>query len=59
MFVERAYNPAEPAFRPVTGHGGEMTEFENTFPDIGSMNDEELKAVLLGKVSAGPEEETS
>ena len=48
MFVERAYNPAEPAFRPVTGHGGEMTEFEDTFPDIGSM-----------KVSAVPEEETS
>ena len=36
-----------------------MTEFEDTFPDIGSMNDEELKAVLLGKVSAGAEEETS
>jgi hypothetical protein len=58
-----------------------MTEFEDTFPDIGSMNDEELKAliserergdatisggdvqqlteVLLGKVPAVPEEETS
>jgi hypothetical protein len=36
-----------------------MTEFEDTFADIGSMNDEALKALLLGKVSAVPEEETS
>ena len=35
-----------------------MTEFEDTFADIGSMN-EALKAPLLGKVSAVPEEETS
>ena len=34
-----------------------MTEFEDTFPDIGSMNDEELKA-LIGNVSAVSEEET-
>ncbi len=59
MFVARAYNPrrAGPWGRePATG--GEMTEFEDTFPDIGSMNDEELKA-LIGKVPAVSEEETS
>ena len=58
MFVARAYNPrrAGPWGRePATG--GEMTEFEDTFPDIGS-NDEELKA-LIGKVPAVSEEETS
>ena len=33
-----------------------MTEFEDTFLDIGSMHDEELKALLLGKVLAVPEE---
>ena len=33
---------------PGTGRpGGEMsTEFEDTFPDIGSMNDDELKALI-------------
>jgi hypothetical protein len=36
-----------------------MTEFEDTFPDIGSMHDEELKALLLGKGSVVPEGETS
>ena len=59
MFVARPYNPlrAGPWGRePATG--GEMTEFEDTFPDIGSMNDEELKA-LIGNVSAVSEEETS
>ena len=52
MFVARPYNPlrAGPWGRePATG--GEMTEFEDTFPDIGSMNDEELKA-LIGNVPA-------
>ena len=60
MFVARAYNPrrAGPWGRePATG--GEMTEFEDTFPDIGSMHDEELKVLLLGKVPAVPEEEIS
>ena len=59
MFVARPYNPlrAGPWGRePATE--GEMTEFEDTFPDIGSMNDEELKA-LIGNVSAVSEEETS
>jgi hypothetical protein len=59
MFVPRAYTPGEPALQAGNGHRGEMTEFEDTFADIGSMNDEELKALLLGKVSAVPEEETS
>ena len=59
MFVARPYNPlrAGPWGRePATG--GEMTEFEDTFPDIGSMNDEEMKA-LIGNVPAVSEEETS
>ena len=41
-----------------------MTEFEDTFPDIGSMQDEELKALISElteeeRVPAVPEEETS
>jgi hypothetical protein len=60
-FAERPYNPATAGLGAGNPTGRDVSaEFEETFPDIGSMTDEELEALTdipAGKVTAAPGEE--